>query len=112
MASAAEKQRDRSHRTLSAAKSGARDRPLMARRSQRQQRNQPEIQTVSRFLLQLQQVHAVHVQSLARAEDRNDDGQSDRCFRRRHHHHKENEYLPAERLPVRGEGHEGQDSRR
>src|ERR1019366_3494281 len=40
-------------------------------------------------VLQLQQVHAIHIQGLARTEPRNDDGQSDRRFGGSHHHHEE-----------------------
>src|SRR5260370_8583430 len=48
----------------------------------------------------------VHIQSFTRAIDSNDDRQSHRGLGGGHYHDEEDEHLPAERVPVRGEGHE------
>src|ERR1017187_7743421 len=57
--------------------------------------------------LQLQQVHAIHIQGLAGTEYRDDDGQSHGRFRGSHYHHEEHENVTVERLELRGEGNEG-----
>src|SRR5260370_17553377 len=46
----------------------------------------------------------VHIQSFTRAIDSNDDRQSHRGLGGGHYHDEEDEHLPAERVPVRGEG--------
>src|SRR5512135_2868006 len=63
---------------------------------------------MSSFPLQLQQVHAIGIQSFACTEYRNDDGQSNGGFRGGDHHDKEDEDLTAQGVPVRGERHEAQ----
>src|SRR5438128_11523403 len=47
-----------------------------------------------------QQIHLVHAESFARAEYRDDDGESDGGFRGRHDHHEENEDFTIELLPL------------
>src|ERR1700678_113767 len=59
-------------------------------------------------LLQLQQVHTIDIQRLARAEYGDDDGQTHRSFGRGHHHYKEHENLPIQRPQLRGERHKRQ----
>src|SRR3954464_7953589 len=56
---------------------------------------------------ELEQVHLVHVQRLAGAEDRNDDGEADGGFRGRYDHHEKDEDLAVELLPLVGERDEG-----
>src|ERR1035441_5572155 len=51
--------------------------------------------------LQLQQVHAIHIQGFAGTEYRNDDGQSHGRFRGSYHHHEENENVAVKRLQTR-----------
>src|SRR5579871_752538 len=68
----------------------------------------PRAGTLASSPLQLQQVHAIDVERLARTEYGNDDGQSHRGFGRSHHHHEKDEDVSIERFELRREGHEGQ----
>src|ERR1017187_788095 len=56
--------------------------------------------------LQLQQVHAIHIQGFPGTECRNHDAQSHGPFRGRSHHHEENENVAVKRLQLRGESDE------
>src|SRR5208283_156174 len=58
--------------------------------------------------LQLQQVHAVHVKSFARAEYGNNDGQANSSFSGGHHHYEEHEDVTIKRLQLGREGDEGE----
>src|SRR5580658_4313748 len=57
---------------------------------------------------QFHKVDRVDVQGIPRTEDGDDDGQADSSLSRRNDHHEEDEYLPADLMPVMREGHKGQ----